>query len=188
MPGVVSNKETPKSTFTDTTAPDKVTTKTSTPIVSGVSTPEITVTPNLCAGVDGSLEIQILVGPAEAVGMEPFSIGEIPFSITSQDPSWIQGNTHLSYDHMMTYSWGTYTVTLEMDANLTGECVVTEGDNSLHMTIDLSGNQEVVVVYNQTTHTYPWNGTATINQSFPIQDGAITQGEGWIFILHLNSS
>jgi hypothetical protein len=168
-----------------TTAPSVEKTKTVTPVDLAPLTPDLTLTPNRCEGVSGELEIEILVGPAAAVGLPPLSIGTIPFTVSNQDPYAMQGKTHLSYNKTMNYDWGTYTVNLEMDATLTGECVVAEGGNSLSMAVTLSGEQNVVVVYQSVTQTYPWNGTATVNSSFPIQDGATAQGEGWIFILHL---
>jgi hypothetical protein len=33
---------------------------------------------------------------------------------------------------------------------------------------------------------YPWTGTHELNLSFPLEDGAIAEGEGWIFVLHLS--
>jgi hypothetical protein len=170
---------------TATTAPDVEKTKTVTPIAPGLLTPEFTLTPNPCKGISGELEIEILVGPAAAVGLEPLSIGKIPFTVTSQEPYTIQGKTHLSYNKTMNYDWGTYTVTLEMNADLAGECVVAKGSYSLNMAVTMSGEQNVVVVYKLVPQTYPWKGIATVNTSFPIQDGATANGEGWIFILHL---
>jgi hypothetical protein len=170
---------------TASSAPNVEKTKTVTPVALGLLTPEATSTPNRCKGVSGELEIEILVGPAAAVGLPPLSIGTIPFTVSSQDPYTMQGKTHLSYKKTMNYDWGTYTVTLEMDASLTGECVVAKGGNSLNMAVTLSGEQNIVVVYKLVPQTYPWKGTATVNVSFPIQDGATAQGEGWIFILHL---
>jgi hypothetical protein len=168
-----------------TTSRDVQKTMTVTPISRGLLTPEFTLAPDPCKGFSGELEIEILVGPAAAVGLEPLSIGNIPFTIASQKPYTIQGKTHLSYNKTMNYDWGTYTVILEMDADLAGECVLAEAGNSLNMAVTLSGDQNVVVVYKLVPETFPWKGTATVNPSFPIQDGATAKGEGWIFILHL---
>jgi hypothetical protein len=170
---------------TATTASDVQKTTTVTPTSLGLLTPEFTLTPNPCQGLSGEIEIEILVGPAEAVGLEPLSIGKIPFTIANQKPYTIQGKTHLSYNKTMNYDWGTYTVILEMDADLAGECVLAEAGNSLNLAVTLSGNQNVVVVYKLVPETFPWTGTATVNTSFPIQDNATAKGEGWIFVLHL---
>ncbi|HVP22266.1 MAG TPA: hypothetical protein VMS73_10445 [Anaerolineaceae bacterium] len=134
------------------------------------------------------LEMQILVGPAAAVGGEPYSVGKIPFTVSDQDPYTMQGKTHLSYNTTLDYSWGTYTVTLEMDADLTGQCVVGEGGNSLNMEVKLSGEQNLVVVVHLKQTTYPWKGSSTLQLTFPIQEGATAKGEGWIFVLHINES
>ena len=34
-----------------------------------------------CDSLNGELELQVLVGPAEVVGLEPLAIGSIPFSV-----------------------------------------------------------------------------------------------------------
>ena len=184
--GKATETPTPTSTPTRTFTPIFIQPVTITPVVSGDSTATITITPGPCKGVNGELEVKVLVGPAAAVGMEPLAVGSIPFSGSSQAPYTLLGSSHLSYNATQSYDWGTYTVTLEMDADLTGECVATPGDDSLNMDVTLSGTQTVVVVVNGKTQTYPWKGSPTLHLTFPMQDGATAQGEGWVFVLHLD--
>ena len=103
IPNAGGTEVTPTFTPTATLAPNVDKTKTLTSVVSGLMTPEITLTPNRCKGISGELEMKILVGPAAAVGLEPFSVGQIPFTVTSQDPYTMQGKTHLSYAKTMNY-------------------------------------------------------------------------------------
>ena len=178
-------KATPTPTPTAINSPTGEKTKTVTPAAPGLLTPEITLTPSPCKGLSGELEVEVLVGPAAAVGMPPFSIGVIPFTVSSQEPYTMQGKTHLSYNKTVYIGPNSYTVTLELDAVLTGECGVDNGINSLNMAVTLSGEQNIVAVIELVPHTFPWKGTTTINASLPIQDGATANGEVWIFILHL---
>jgi hypothetical protein len=39
-----------------------------------------------CQGLGGTLEVQVLVGPAEAVGLEPVSVGDVPSPQTARPP------------------------------------------------------------------------------------------------------
>ena len=48
---------------------------TQTPTPGGVSFISSPVPANRCEGVSGSLEMQVLAGPAAAVGLEPFAVG-----------------------------------------------------------------------------------------------------------------
>jgi len=34
---------------------------------------------------------------------------------------------------------------------------------------------------------YPWSGAHTLNLSFPQQEGATAQGEGWVVVLHIGA-
>jgi hypothetical protein len=145
-------------------------------------------TQNPCQGLEGSLDLQILVGPSEAVGLEPVTVGEIPFVVLQEGDSYlVEGGGPLqSYSDVLTANWGTYTVTFEGDTIVTGECVLAGEEAGLVLTVEMSGDQNVEIIYEGTQMNYPWSGTTQIEASLPIQDGAQQQGEGWVLILHLN--
>lgn len=138
-------------------------------------------TPSPCCGLSGEIEVMVMVGPAAVVGLEPFSVGSIPFSISSEPPCVLQGSTHLSYADILVEEWGTYEVTFEMDVTASGECV----DSSIAVTVEMSGSQLVVVDAPDFHGEYPWAGGHTLNLVFPLVDGATVEGEGYIFVLHL---
>lgn len=143
---------------------------------------------NRCEGLAGSLDLQILVGPSEAVGLEPFSVGEIPFTVVREGDSYkVEGGGTLeSYSDVLTAEWGTYTVTFEGDTSVRGECVSIDDTATLTLVVEMTGDQNVEIVYDGTEMNYPWSGTTQIEASLPAQDGAQQEGEGWILILHLN--
>lgn len=139
-----------------------------------------------CAGLVAELEVQVLVGPAEAVGLEPFSIGYIPFAVTvDQEPYLLQGGGQLEYAEILIEEWGSYEVNLVMDATITGECVDTGGAGELHMVVEMSGMQTVVVTADNFYGEYPWSGTTPFDLIFPLVEGASMEGEGWAFTLHM---
>lgn len=146
-----------------------------------------TASENRCAGLSGTLELQVLVGPAEVVGLEPIAIGDIPFSVNSENGvNIIQGSGGISYEDVLAKEWGTYTVSFSMDADLSGECTGEAGSEVLNMTIEVSGEQMVEVVAEGFQGEYPWSGSHSFDLSFPAVDGATQEGEGWAFVLHLN--
>lgn len=140
-----------------------------------------------CQGLSGELEMLVLVGPAEAAGLEPFAIGVIPFSVQSNAGAHsIQGGGPISYQEVLTREWGTYTVSLDMDTTLGGECMGDEGSEKLEFAIDMSGEQMLEVRAEGFSGDYPWSGSHQANLSFPLEDGSTAEGEGWAFVLHLN--
>jgi hypothetical protein len=169
----------------NTSGREVVETPTSTPITGGgdsVEPPE----ESGCAGLNGSLEMQILIGPAEAVGLEPISIGDLSFSvITDEAPYLVQGGGSTTYEATLTEAWGTYTVSFEMETTIDGECGGEPGSEMLNINVEASGDQMVEVRAEGFQGDYPWSGTTTLNLSFPLEDGATSEGEGWMFILHL---
>lgn len=139
-----------------------------------------------CNGNSGSLEMQVLAGPAKAVGLEPFAVGNIPFSITKNGQIYaIQGTGDISYHQILEESWGTYTVTLDMSADVSGECIGDSGNEILDMTVEVSGDQLVEVRSEGFSGDYPWSGTHQLKLNLPLVEGASAEGEGWAFILHL---
>jgi hypothetical protein len=157
-------------------------------------TPEPTPTPtkgavqavNPCQGLSGVLEMQLLVGPAEAAGMEPVAVGEIPFNAVGDQPPYpIQGSGHISYDQTLVKEWGTYQVTMDMDATLSGECEVGPEGGALHTLIDMNGEQLLKVDAGEFQGEYPWSGEQNFDLNFPLEESATAMGEGWAFVLHL---
>ncbi len=169
---------------TELTRPDKDTpTPTSAPILVGTQVPE----ENPCDGLTGSLEMQILVGPADAVGLEPLSIGDLPFTVEKDGTLYlIQGGGNLQYQDMLIEEWGSYTVTLDMIAKISGECTQSAGQGTLNLVVAAQGEQLVVVESEGFQGEYPWAGEHQFDLTFPLEDGAQAQGEGWVFILHLD--
>ncbi|MCJ7694697.1 MAG: hypothetical protein MUO40_04645 [Anaerolineaceae bacterium] len=143
---------------------------------------------NLCNGLSGELEMQILVGPAEVVGLEPIVVGNIPF-ITSPDGGTFvfSGGESISYEDILEKAWGTYTVEFDLEAVITGTCEMSGEDGVLNMTVQTSGSQLVEVRAEGFQGDYPWSGTHTFDLALPIAKGAIAQGEGWAFVLHINN-
>jgi hypothetical protein len=140
-----------------------------------------------CKGLSGTLEVQVLAGPAAAVGLEPFGVGEVPFSVAPDSPPYaVQGGGSVSYHDMLQEDWGTYTVDMDLALTVTGECTGTAGTELLALSVQLSGDQMVEVRADGFQGDYPWSGSQTLNLSFPLQEGAMASGEGWSFILHLN--
>ena len=139
-----------------------------------------------CEGLAGDVEIQVLVGPAEAAGMEPLAVGHAPFSVVSGEPPYlVQGGGPISYDAVQTHEWGTYSVALEMETTLSGECTGSGGEEVLHLILEASGEQMVVVDASGFQGEYPWSGSHTFDLTFPLVEGATVQGEGYAFVLHL---
>jgi hypothetical protein len=140
---------------------------------------------NPCEGLSGSLEMMILVGPSDAVGLEPVAVGDLPFSVVSEGrPYLVEGGGNLNYEDMLTAEWGTYTVTMDMLAEVSGECVP-DGQGSLELNVTAQGEQLVEVEAEGFHGEYPWEGEQSLELAFPLEDGAQAQGEGWIFTLHL---
>ena len=179
--------------------------ETATPTPTAVPAPTLTPTPTLgsapeiapsatpmpvagpCAGMSGELETQIMVGPAEAVGLEPVAVGTIPFAVTSDEPPYaVDGQGSLSYEDTLQKEWGTYSVSLEMDGTVDGACAEEDGTPMLDLTVTMSGEQMVEVSVGGQNWQYPWSGERSLNLSFPLEEGATVAGEGWSFVLHLN--
>lgn len=149
--------------------------------------PSITPTPSKCAGLEGELEVQVLVGPADAVGLEPVAVGNIPFAVTTAEaPYLIQGNGRIDYSDILAEEWGTYVVTMNLDLTVTGECDADGNSGELALAIEMSGTQDVEVTADGFHGKYPWSGTQTREIYFHLEEGAVSQGEGYVFILHLN--
>lgn len=139
-----------------------------------------------CAGLSGSLEVRVLVGPSDVVGLEPLAVGSIPFAVTSDvAPYSIQGGGPISYADVLVQDWGTYAVTMDLQIAVVGECVGGAGEERLEMTVEMTGEQMVEVDAEGFHGEYPWAGTHTRDVVFPLVEGATAAGEGWELVLHL---
>jgi hypothetical protein len=181
---------TPTLDSTPTPAPALQTSPTPTPTPT-ISVPvAVTQTPKVvsrCEGLGGSIEVQVLAGPAAVVGLEPYAVGEIPFSVAADGGKYkVQGSGPIAYEEVLEEAWGSYTVSLDLDITIDGECGEDAGSEALQMTITLSGNQMVEVRAMQFSGDYPWSGTAKIPATFLLEEGNSTEAEGWGFVLHLN--
>jgi hypothetical protein len=149
------------------------------------ATPTLSVA-SRCQGLAGTLEVQVLVGPAEAVGLEPVAVGQVPFAVTTeQAPYQVQGQAPIAYEATLEQRWGTYSVNMDLDMAVSGECKGEGGSESLDLVLDMNGEQMVVVDAEGFHGEYPWSGAHALNLSFPLQEGATAQGEGWVVVLHI---
>lgn len=165
---------TPTPTPTPTTAP-----------VVDLPTPE-TPEAGACRGLSGALEAQLLVGPAEAVGLEPVAIGSIPFTVTGDaSPYAVQGEAPVTYQDTLVRDWGTYDVTMDTVMAVSGTCVDTADGGTLNLQVEMTGEQLVEVSAEGFHGEYPWSGTQTREFVLPVENGAAASGEGWAFVLRI---
>lgn len=187
--------ETPRPSPTPTTAAQEPQAPAATPTPTPTPTAEplpLVLTPtseaSRCEGLAGQLELQVLVGPAEVVGLEPVAVGGVPFAVTGSAPPYlVQGQGPISYEATLQQAWGTYAVTLELEAAVQGTCSGQAGSEQLELALETAGEQLVVVDAQGFHGEYPWAGTHTRELTFPLQEGATAQGEGWVVVLHLGS-
>lgn len=159
---------------------------TPTPTISGGGIVPLPTSASICAGLTGALEMQVLVGPSDAVGLEPIAIGSIPFSVASAEGvNLVEGSGDLSYQDVLEREWGTYSVNFDQVAAISGVCEGDEVGGYLNLVVSTTGEQLVEVISEGFQAEYPWSGTQEFNISLPIEEGATAQGEGWIFVLHL---
>lgn len=146
-----------------------------TPIPDGAGTPWATLPPtgNRCEGLQGNLEIGILVGPSDAVGLEPVAVGNIPFStINNGNLYLVQGAGPISYDNVLVEEWGTFSVKFDMENSITGECAGNIGSELLNFNLEMSGEQLVEVRSEGYNGDYPWSGMHNFKLNFPLEEGA----------------
>ncbi len=151
-----------------------------------VDAPTQTELPSKCAGFAGELEVQVLVGPADVVGLEPVAVGSIPIAeISGGAPYLIQGSGGINYSDILIQEWGTYEVTMNLDLTVTGECNADGTSEELLLVVEMSGTQLVVVTAEGFQGEYPWEGTQTLDLAFFLEEGASAAGEGYVIVLHL---
>lgn len=179
---------TPTFTPTPTMTPRPAPTVTPTPTPAfGVVLSPTPAPQGICAGMQGSLEVQILVGPSAAVGLSPHAVGNLPFSVSNTGPPYaVSGGGTIAYADVLREAWGTYAVTLRMDGTISGECVEQGQAATLNLHIEMSGEQNVEVETERFHGNYPWSGTHAFDLSFPAEEGAAAEGEGWRFVVHLD--
>jgi hypothetical protein len=183
--------ETARPSHTPTTAAQEPLASTPTPTTTpAVGALPVAITPapaaSRCEGLTGQLEIQVLVGPAEAVGLEPVAVGGVPFAVTSSEPPYlVQGQGPISYEATLQQVWGTCAVTMELDAVVQGDCSGQPGGEQLDLALEMTGEQLVVVEAEGFQGEYPWSGTQAQELTFLLDEGATAQGEGWVIMLHL---
>ena len=180
--------DTPTPTATATVRPTSTSTTTPTPAppqaASATATPE---QKSRCPGLAGELEVQILAGPAAAVGLEPFGVGRVPISVSSAGPPYpVSGGGNITFADMLTEQWGTYAVDMNLDLDVSGSCSGPAGAEQLDLTVGLSGSQLVTVDAMGFHGEYPWNGSQSLQVALPLVNGASAAGEGWGFVLQLN--
>lgn len=144
--------------------------------------------PSRCEGLAGQLEIQVLAGPAEVVGLEPVAVGSVPFAASGSAPPYlVQGQGPISYEATLPQAWGSYAVTMDLDVAVQGECSGPAGGEQLDLALEMAGEQLVVVDAEGFYGEYPWAGTRTQELTLPLEEGATAEGEGWAVVLHLGS-
>lgn len=187
---LISSACSPTKNLSPTQSPDGIMLPAPTPTAILGSSPDLPAptTASRCEGLEGVLELQLLIGPADAVGLEPVAVGDIPFSVVSiETPYIVKGESSISYENIMEEKWGTYSVEFDMDVHIEGECGGVNGAEQLMVAVEMAGDQLVEVQSEGFQGEYPWSGTHQLELAFPLTNGAEASGEGWQFILHINS-
>ena len=194
QPPPAAPSDEPAATATEPVPEAETATATPTPTPTPTAEPVVipdTPTPSVvsrCQGLSGTLEVQVLVGPAEAVGLEPVAVGDVPFAVTTeQAPYLVQGQGPITYEAVLEQEWGTYTVNMDLDMAVTGECSGQDGGEQLDLVLEMTGEQFVEVQASGFHGEYPWSGTQTRDLAFPLEEGATAEGEGWVVVLHLGN-
>jgi hypothetical protein len=163
-------------------------TATLTPSSAGFEEPTREPSANPCVGQSGEIEVRVLVGPADAVGLEPVAVGSVPYAVTTdQEPFLLQGAGPVSYADALVAEWGTYEVTMDLEITVSGECTAGVDGAVLAVVLEMTGEQMVEVTAEGFHGEYPWAGSHSFDLSLPAEEGATVQGEGYTFVLHPHS-
>lgn len=137
-----------------------------------------------CYGMIGRIEVRVVV--PEAAGLvDPFTIGEIPFEVTTYSvPYRVAGKSKLVYKDKIEEDWGTYKGDISVVGSITGQCMTGENDGELHLTIMLNGKRFVVVRSKGFNKQITWDGGDSFPLIFGWSDGYTMSGNDWLFILH----
>ncbi len=143
---------------------------------------------NICDGLSGNFEMQVLVGPAEVADLEPFGIGSIPFSVEyDQGLYLVQGEGTIDFEDELEAVWGTYTVFFDMLGVIDGVCTQNDDGAVLDITFNMTGHQVFIVnAPGMMQAEYPQDFAHEFDYSFPVVDEATESGYGWALILHLD--
>lgn len=200
-PSPTAQAETPTPTPTPTVtvtaeAPESITptevsvveAATSAPTKTPAADPTVTPTPpsSLCSGLTGEIEVQVLVGPSEAVGLEPVAVGAVPFAVATTPPYQVMGSGNIDYQDTLVRDWGSFSVSFDMGITIDGLCREEADGALLDLVLETEGQQNVTVKSEGFTAEYPWAGSHTFDLTFPVEEGATHAGEGWSFVLHLD--
>lgn len=167
---------------TPTVTPLPVMMETATPLPTQASSSSGT---SRCYGLNGRLEVRAYVPEAAGVGLEPFSIGEIPFSVvTNYVPYRIQGKSKLVYKGKTEEDWGSYKGDINMMGSVTGQCLTGEHDGELRLNVALSGNRLIVVRSRGYNKQFPWSGGNNIPITLFLSEGYTYTTDEWVFVLH----
>jgi hypothetical protein len=142
---------------------------------------------NICNGLSGNFEMQILVGPSDAVGLEPFGVGFIPFTVEfDQDLYLVKGEGTIDYEDVLEFQGGTFTVFFDMLGKVDGVCTQEDNGGVLDFTFEMTGDQVFIVDTGNMQTEYPKSFEDEFDYSFPVVDGATESGNEWALILHLD--
>ena len=178
-----------------------------------VTTPTPTATPTLqpppakdtptpaqqsaCEGLEGELEVQLVLPYAAAADLDPIAAGTLSLTI-DPETDLVQGHGHISYDETQTWTdeegKETTEVFLELDLQLEGVCNEGSNGEELQFTLDAVHQEE----QGSTTCAYPPGECkdspvmGPLEQSFdlefPLEDGYTVEREDWTtwtFVIHL---
>ena len=167
---------------------DVISTPTPTPTSAPIVEVAPTTMPHLCDNASGTFELQLLIGPSEAVGMSPVAVARVPFEVSGANEGYqvVSSGPFEFFEEVYSAEWGTYTVTFEGETTISGECTADNEAAWLAVNLVMSGEQIVEVVVEGVTMTYSWAGTQSLDATFPLEDGASAQGEGWGLVLDLD--
>ena len=130
--------------------------------------------------------MQILVGPSDAVGLEPFGVGFIPFTVElDQGLYLVNGVGTIDYEDVLEFQGGTFTVFFDMVGEIDGVCTQDDNGGVMDITFKMTGKQ-VFIVDSAFHEEYPKSFDYEFDYSYPVVDGATESGEGWALILHLD--
>lgn len=138
-----------------------------------------------CYGMNGRIEVRVIVPEAAGYGLDPFSIGEIPFYVTTQSvPYRVEGKSKLVYKGKTEEDWGSYKGDINLMGAISGQCMTGENDGELRINISMSGKQTVVIRAKGFNKQIPWSGGVSIPLIFGWSEGYTMAGEEWLFVLH----
>jgi hypothetical protein len=137
-----------------------------------------------CYGMHGRIEVRAVV--AEAAGLvDPFSIGEIPFAVTTEyAPYRVSGKSKLIYKQKNEEDWGSYKGDINLMGSISGQCMTGENDGQLRINVSINGSQLVVIRSKGFNKQIPWSGSVSIPLILGHSEGYSMAGEEWLFVLH----